>query len=364
MHLFNVMKKFISLAFIVISAGFVFAQDPTLQQKPLTQAEYVKLLYDLEKNPKKRGEVIETVRKRGIGFVVTDGIRGLTVTKSRNDAELKSALEESSRRRENPTASQLPSEKESAEVLAKAREANLAAVDEMPDFVVKQLVSRYTGFAGRNNWTPLDRLVLAVSYSAEKGEQYRILSINGTTADVKAGSAYSSLLSGSTTTGEFVDELSRIFKAESKTEFTLVDTGTIRARKAIVYQFQIALENNKGDGITYSSGSFKSSVPVGQKGKVWIDRETYRVLRIEYQVTDMPQSFPIKAFDQSIDYDWIQIADAKYLLPIVADGRFTTLNSNELTQKRNLIRFKDYQKYGTDVKILDSDDEEVPEEKP
>ncbi|HEX9960353.1 MAG TPA: hypothetical protein VGB00_05445, partial [Pyrinomonadaceae bacterium] len=151
------MKKFIPVALILISAGLVFAQQTPLQQKPLTQAEYVKLLYDLEKNPKKRDEVIEAVRKRGIGFVVTDGIKGLTVTKSRNDAELKSALEESARRRENPAVSQLPSEKESAEILAKARQANLAAVDEMPDFVVKQLVSRYAGFAGRNNWTLLDR---------------------------------------------------------------------------------------------------------------------------------------------------------------------------------------------------------------
>jgi hypothetical protein len=318
----------------------------------------------LEKNPRKRDEVIEAVRKRGIGFVVTDGIRGLTVTKSRNDAELKSALDESARRRENPTALQLPSEKESAEVLAKAREANQAAIDEMPDFVVKQLISRYAGFAGRNNWTPLDRLVVAVSYSAEKGEQYRVLSINGTPADIKAGNGYGGVTNGSSTAGEFVDELSRIFKAESKTQFTLVDTDTIRTRKTIVYQFQIALENNKGDSITYTSGAYKSTVPAGQKGKVWIDRETHRVMRIEYQLTELPSSFPIKAFDQSIDYDWIQIADARYLLPIVADGRFTSINNNELTQKRNLVRFKDYQKYGTDVKILDSDEEEAPEEKP
>lgn len=357
------MKKFISLVLILVSAGLVFAQPTQMQEKPLTQTEYVKLLFDLEKNPKKRDEVVETVRKRGIGFVLTDGIKGLTVTKSRNDAELKGALEEAARRRENPTASQLPSEKESAEVLAKAREVNLAAVDEMPDFVVKQLVSRYSGFAGRNNWTPLDRLIVAVSYSAEKGEQYRVLSINGTPTDIKAGNNYGGLTNGSTTAGEFVDELSRIFKAESKTQFTLVDTSTIRTRKTIVYQFQIALENNKGDGITVS-GAIKTSAPAGQKGKVWIDRETHRVLRIEYQLTELPPGFPVKAFDQSIDYDWVQIADTKYLLPIMADGRFTSLSNTELIQKRNLVRFKDYQKYGTDVKILDSDDEEVPEEKP
>ncbi len=32
-------------------------------------------------------------------------------------------------------------------------------------------------------------------------------------------------------------------------------------------------------------------------------------------------------------------------------------------ETRNVIRFKDYQKYGSEVKILD-DDEVLPEEKP
>jgi hypothetical protein len=357
------MKKFISLALILISAGFAFAQaTPPIQQKPLTQAEYVRLLYDLEKNPKKREEVIEAVRKRGIGFVVTDGIKGLTVTKSRNDAELKSALEEAGRRRDNPTASQMPSEKESAEVLAKSRAATQEAIDEMPDFVVKQLISRAVGYAGTNNWKPLDRLVIAVSYSAEKGELYRVLSVNGTPLNAQQGSNYSGL-EGATTGGEFVEDLKRIFKPESKTEFKPIDTAVLRNRRTIVYDYQIALENNKGNGIGLK-GAIYQSAEAGQKGRIWIDRDTFRILRIEYKATELPPSFPVKAFENFTDYDWVEISGAKYLLPVLSDARFTNASRGILVQSRNLIRFKSYQKYGTDVKVLDSDDEEVPEEKP
>jgi hypothetical protein len=156
------MKKFISLALILFSFSFAFAQ--TTPEKPLTQAEYVKLLYDLEKNPQKLTEVVETVRKRGIAFTVTDGLRSLTAIKSRGDAELKRTLEESGRRQANPTASQLPSAKESAEILEKSREATLAAVQEMPDFVVKQMIQRSYSYAGTNNFRNQDRLVVAVSY--------------------------------------------------------------------------------------------------------------------------------------------------------------------------------------------------------
>jgi hypothetical protein len=355
------MKKFISLAFILISASFIFAQETP--QKPLTQAEYVKLLYDLEKNPRKRDEVVEAVRRRGIGFVLTDGLKGLTVTKSRNDAELKRTVEEAGRRRENPIASQLPSEKESAEVLAKAREATLAAVDEMPDFVVKQLISRGYAYAGTNNWKSLDRLAIAVSYSAEKGEQYKVLSVNGSPVNAEQGSNYSGL-SGATTSGEFVEGLAAIFKPDRKTEFKLIDTGVVRNRRALVYEYQIALENNKGGGVGFRASRAASGeyVDAGQKGKVWIDRDTFRVLRIEFRLTELPPAFPVKAFESLTEYDWVEISGEKYLLPVMSDARFTTTSSIGLLQDRNLIRFKDYQKYGTEVKILD--EEEVPEEKP
>ncbi|MEJ7700315.1 MAG: hypothetical protein WKF71_11810 [Pyrinomonadaceae bacterium] len=79
----------------------------------MTQAEYVKMLYDLQKTPAKKDEVVEAVRARGIAFELTDGLRGLTTSKSRNDAELKRALEEAERRRQNPTTAKLPTEKES-----------------------------------------------------------------------------------------------------------------------------------------------------------------------------------------------------------------------------------------------------------
>ena len=64
------------------TAGFAFAQQ--VPQKPLTQTEYVKMLYVLEKNPSKKDELVEAIRKRGIGFELTDGLRGLTRSKGRN----------------------------------------------------------------------------------------------------------------------------------------------------------------------------------------------------------------------------------------------------------------------------------------
>jgi hypothetical protein len=99
------------------------------------------------------------------------------------------------------------------------------------------------------------------------------------------------------------------------------------------------------------------------KGRVWIDRENFRVLRVESQATEIPDNFRIRAARRTIEYDWVTISDEKYLLPLLSDVRLTSKEDRKTFETRNVIRFKDYQKYGSEVKILD-DDEEVPEEKP
>jgi hypothetical protein len=360
-HLFNVMKKILFLAFILISSSFVFAQTSPLQQKPLTQAEYVRLLFDLEKNPKKRDEVLETVRRRGIGFEITDGLRSLTVTKSRNDAELKRTLEEAGRRRENPTAAALPSEKEAAEVLTKARAATLAAVDEMPDFVVKQAIQRSAAYAGTNNFRNLDRLIVAVSYRSEGKEEYKVLSLNGVIQDNPKPKGTYEEVGGTSSTGEFVTVLAVIFKPESETKFETLDTDLIRNRRAIVYNYDITKEKARQQ-IT-AAGNFFDSTTTGIRGKIWIDRENFRVLRVESTATEIPSDFPIRAASRTIDYDWVNIGEEKFLLPLVSDVRLTFRQDSRVFETRNLIRFKEYQKFGTEVKILDEDVEET-EEKP
>jgi hypothetical protein len=354
------MRKIIFLALILFLPFVVSAQD-----KPLTQAEYVKMLYALDKNPAMRDEVVETVRKRGISFQITDGLRSLTSNKSRGDAELKRTLEEAGRRQSNPTAYQLPAEKESAEVLAKAREATLAAVEEMPDFVVKQQIQRGASYAGTNNFRSLDRLVVAVSYrasSSEDGtqgnEEYRVLSKNGVLQTVSNVKGSYEEVGGTSSTGEFVTVLATIFKPESQTRFEPLDTDLIRGRRAIVYTFEA--DKDRAKQVITTSGTFSNSTITGIKGKVWIDRENFRVLRIESQATEIPEGFPVTAASRNIDYDWVTISDEKYLLPSYSEVRLTSRENRNAYETRNQIRFKEYQKYGSEVKVLDDDETAIP----
>ena len=353
------MRNIFSAFLILFSISFAFTQET--QQKPLTQTEYVKMLYVVEKNPAKKDELVEAIRKRGIGFELTDGLRGLTRSKGKNDSELQRTLEEAARRKENPTTAKLPSEKESAEILAKAREATLAAVEDMPDFVVKQQIARSAAYAGTNNFRNLDRLVVAVSYRASGQEEYKVLSRNGILENNPNQKQSYEEVGGTSSTGEFVTVLAKIFKPESDTKFELTDTDVIRTRRALVFDYSI--EKDKAQQVISVSGTVSNSTISGMKGRIWIDRENFRVLRVESSATEIPDDFPIRAANRTIDYDWVTITSEKYLLPTLSDVRLTSRESRQMFETRNVIRFKDYQKYGSEVKILD-DDEVVPEEKP
>ena len=319
----------------------------------MTQTEYTKMIYGVRKGEVTKGEVVDALRKRGIDFVVTDGIRGFTRSNTANDDELKRALDEAGRRKDNPVAAKLPSAKEAAEGIETARKNTLEAVEEMPDFVVKQQIQRSAAYAGTGNFTNLDRLVVAVSYRSTGQEDYRLLSMNGIIQNnVRSKESYEDA-GGTSSTGEFVTVLATIFKPESETKFAIVDTDVIRERKALVYEFLITKE--KAHEVITASGFSTESTVAGMKGRIWIDREGFRVLRIESESTEIPDTFPIRTAKRNIDYDWVKITDEKYLLPSLSDVRLTMREKSKVYESRNVIRFKDYQKYGSDVKILDDD---------
>lgn len=351
------MRKFI-FGLILLTTPFAITAQTV--QKALTQAEYVQLLYAARGNAAKVNELVETIRRRGIAFQLTDGLRSLTASKSANNADLRRTLDEAARRKDSPATAQLPSEEEAKEVLEKARLATLQAADEMPDFLVKQLITRGYGYAGTNNFRTTDNLAVAVGYRSEGSEFYKLLNVNGVQQNqTDNGKDYSSV-GGASSTGEFVTVLTTIFKPESKTEFTPVDTDVLRGKRAVLYQFK-ARRDDVRQTLTVS-GFFNDRTTSGISGRVWIDRENYRVLRVETEATEIPLDFPMKTARRIIDYDWVTINTQNYLLPLTAEVRMVVRENREEIESRNYIRFRNYQKFDTDVRILG--DEEVIEDTP
>ncbi|HEX8141268.1 MAG TPA: hypothetical protein VF553_01645 [Pyrinomonadaceae bacterium] len=340
--------------------------SPALAQStdtPITSQELVRMVQQLPAHPEKRDEIVEEIRKRGIGFELTPGLRGVVASKSGNDTLLRRTLEEAARRRANPAASALPPEAEARDLLSRTRVVTLAASEAMPDFIVKQSISRSYSRPGTNNWRVVDRLTIALSFRAGIGEDYTLIAVNGLppSAEMQAGQGYKQL-GGSSSSGEYVTRLAGLFIDDTKTEFKAVDTDTLRGRRTIVYEYAIKKVNSRST-ISYGEpGKPPQQIRVGDRGKIWIDRELNRVLRLESISTEIPPGFPIIEASRSVDYDWVTINERPYLLPSRAEVLSTYREGDQSVQTRNEIRFRGYQKFGAEVRIIeDVDEDEEPQ---
>jgi hypothetical protein len=341
-----------------------FPQPTELQQgPPLTNDEFVRRLYQLPAHPDENGKLVDDLRKRGIAFTITPGLRSLAATKSGNDATLLHTLDEAGRRKENPSAATpLPPLAETNELLQQARKAALGAAETMPDYLVKQMITRSHAFGQGKIFTPYDHLSIAVSYRQSAGEDYKLLSIDGVPATQDQN--YNMKLGGTISTGEYVSALTSIFKPESQTEFRAVDTDTLRGRRTVVYEYEVKRENSRQTLGWGTGGSEMQETVSGYRGRIWVDRENYRVLRLEAISTEIEAGFPITAASKTIDYDWVTINDKSHLLPSRAVVELTARDRGQTEQTRNEILFRGYRKFGAEVLIKDIDEKDFPPDKP
>jgi hypothetical protein len=238
-----------------------------------------------------------------------------------------------------------PSDEEMA--IEKARSATQAIVDTMPDFIAEELVVRSYALGTRRDWVVKDRLKISVTYQSDVGEQYKLLSINDNPAIVQQD--YDDM-GGLTTTGEFVSCLSDLFSPYSKARFRRIGKEYIRGKEALVYEFKVDVKFSQ----LKVQNSHSRTFTAGYSGKIWIDSTAYQVLRYEEQVAEVPRDINFSGY-KIIDYDFVKIGENQYLLPSTVTVETSSGIRDQTIQARNEIRFKDYRKYGAELKIIDED---------
>ncbi len=225
-------------------------------------------------------------------------------------------------------------------------------VDELPDFICQQVVERYFDIEGTGAWDRADTLTYELTYN-RKRESYKPLNSVGrpvTKSLEQAGGAYS--------TGDFASGLASLFDPETKAVFKAAGKERLGNRATMLYDFRVPLESSKLS--VKAEGA--PMIFAGYSGTIWVDAETKHVLRIDQSVDDLPASFPVTNSESSVDYDRIRLRgiDVDFLLPIRAE--FIIADRRAKQSFRNLIYFKFYRKFETDIKI--GEDTTTPPEKP
>jgi hypothetical protein len=152
--------------------------------------------------------------------------------------------------------------------------------------------------------------------------------------------------------------LAFLFDLKTKTVFNPAGKERLGNRQAILYDFRVPKESST---LVVKAGGF-DPLTVGYSGTVWIDAETKKVLRIDRAADDLPKSYPITHSESSVDYDIVRLRglDVDFLLPIRAEAIIA--ERGRKNHSRNVMLFKFYRKFETDIKI--SEDVTTPPQKP
>lgn len=215
-------------------------------------------------------------------------------------------------------------------------------IDDLPDFICQEEITRYVD-NGTGAWQKADTLAYELTYN-HKRESYKPINAVGrpvTKPLEQSGGAYS--------TGDFGTALALLFESETNASFKPAGTEKLGTRQTVIYDFRVPRATSKfqikSEGVP--------PIISGYSGSVWIDTQTKQVLRIEQAADDLPRDYPVTQAESSTDYDMVKLRglDVEFLLPTRSE--FIIGDRRERGFSRNLIYFKFYRKFETDVKIVD-----------
>ena len=168
-------------------------------------------------------------------------------------------------------------------VIDSAKNAADKLIDNLPSFIVRQNTTRYYSNSFPAQWRALD-VVTADVVSVNGKEDYRNIMINGKPSNRPVEK------SGAWSTGEFVTILEDILSPYTAAAFRKSTDESIGGRPAYTYNFRVQQENSNWD--IYAPDGSKATP--AYTGTIWIDKETFNIVRIEEQTGPMPSELSFR----------------------------------------------------------------------
>lgn len=170
-------------------------------------------------------------------------------------------------------------------------------------------------------------------------ESYRDVKINDRPTDRDLQE-----IDGAWSTGEFASTLLDLFSPRTDAQFRSGGASSISGFSAEVYDFEVRKENSR-----WKLRVGSQALDPAYGGSVWVDPKTARVLRIEMQARNMPSDFPMDSVESAVDYSYVTIGGASFLLPIRAESLGCERGTSNCSH--NIIDFRNYHEFKVEIKI-------------
>jgi hypothetical protein len=222
--------------------------------------------------------------------------------------------------------------------LEKARAAASTFSEGLPNYVCKELMSRFYSSTRPANWRALDVVSMDLVYEDGR-ESYRNVAVNDKPTHKKVEE-----LEGAWSTGEFASTLLDLFSPSTDADFRFRGRSVSSGVPARVYDFDVRQPNSH-----WHVQAESQSINPAYKGSVWIEPETGRVLRIEMQAASLPAAFPFDTVESVVEYAKVRIGSREFLLPVHAES--LSCQRGTANCSLNKLDFRNYHKYEADSTI-------------
>jgi hypothetical protein len=322
--------------------GFLESSARMMQQEKMTDKEIASFLSKVKLTEKIDDSEVERLGSLGLGPRTMEALRKVAQESAALPGKARAATQAA-----QPKPIPPPSSEEQGAILDEVRRASLAYSRELPDFICTQVTRRYaapvpgTRYGGSAQSDPSfqkqDELTIRLSYFDQK-EDYKLILVNNRMATEDYQS-----LGGATSTGEFGSLLRGIFERKSQAHFEWDHWGTMRGRRVLVFSYSVPQANSEWHVVYEKS----MEIVPGYSGVVMVDRATHRVLRITMKADGIPATFPVRSTETVLDYDFVDISNHKFLLPLRA--RMQMASRDMIT--RNEQEFHLYRKYSAESEL-------------
>ena len=250
-----------------------------------------------------------------------------------------------------------PSAEEQGAILDEVRQYAINYSSNLPDYICTQVTSRYVApkpgtkaggpATDPPHWQLYDKLTIRLSYSQHNGEDYKlILHNNSPTSEDYAK------LGGATSFGDFGTMMRQLFERRTMTTFEWDHWGTLRGKRVLAFAYRVEKANSQ---FRIGLKEENRQIVVGYHGLVEVDKQTHEIMRVTTVADDIPPDFPIRHVEETLDYDYTEISNHQFLLPL--KGNVTSSAADFMEKNDN--EFRIYRKYTADSTIT-FDDANLP----
>lgn len=245
-----------------------------------------------------------------------------------------------------PVRSGLPDRETWPQFLEEVRSTAMAYTENLPNFICTQITQRYLRRLPKTGWVRVDNFVAELTYY-DKQENYKLVSIGNRSAP---SDATLQSLWGTISTGEFGSSLKDLFDPATQALFRFEGIDHSRGSPTVRVGFRVPKDTSKKNIIFREGKTEFDVITPPYRGRCWIDPVSLQVVQIKDRAYRIPETFPISRAEGSTQYDRVDIAGRQHWLPVRAEVLLE--NRSARLHTRNVIQFKQYRKFGSDVKFV------------